>query len=329
MDLLYLNLHCQIPAEFLTSLDLPLVFLSSLILSPFRVIGLNYQLSSSTSQSSLSESLKNLKAWNTKSYKFKTKEQIPRQKFLKIPVFKSYRELLFCISSKKLSTLYAGNFWENNFFWASFKVKCALIALIGGKFIKDPYANTFLFASIFTAYDLFNYRFELITTKMTYEHFHYGQNKLKYANSKYLGYFMQIDNQIKEFNHLISPASENPVVVTKFICWLYSMVAFHNKWENEKMIDLFILHTIFYPLTTAQRRIESQFANPALQPFRYKNILHALEKIYYQEGILDGLYRGFMLNTIYMIPRYYILPPLVYHFSLKNQEKFNAERAQM
>lgn len=52
-------------------------------------------------------------------------------------------------------------------------------------------------------------------------------------------------------------------------------------------------YSLVYPLSTVQRRLEVQSSDHSMLPRRYIGVRYALSRIYNEEGLFRGLYRGF------------------------------------
>lgn len=76
-------------------------------------------------------------------------------------------------------------------------------------------------------------------------------------------------------------------------------LTFQGPGFNPYIILLAYLAT--YPISTAQRRLEAQSTHHTMLPRRYLTLGHALLTIYREEGILGGLYRGVLCNTVSVI----------------------------
>lgn len=74
---------------------------------------------------------------------------------------------------------------------------------------------------------------------------------------------------------------------------------------------------IAYPLDTLQRRLEVQSQEHSMLPRRYlNNIRWSMSRIYHEEGIFKGFYRGFICNSLASILRHAIYPALALgHYS--------------
>lgn len=79
--------------------------------------------------------------------------------------------------------------------------------------------------------------------------------------------------------------------------------------ENDSLSAFFqtsITATLFYPVTTAVRRLQGQSEEIGMIPPRYANVRHALKLIYNEEGF-KGLYRGFLANTAAIVLAFTLL----------------------
>jgi hypothetical protein len=56
-----------------------------------------------------------------------------------------------------------------------------------------------------------------------------------------------------------------------------------------------------YPLLTVARRLMAQSTNHTMLPRRYTSFRYAFSKIYGEEGIFRGFYRGITFNAIAML----------------------------
>lgn len=64
------------------------------------------------------------------------------------------------------------------------------------------------------------------------------------------------------------------------------------------VIAAFISSSVVYPFTTVQRRLECQSREHTMLPRRYLGWRYAMSKIYHEEGLWNGLYRGFLANSV-------------------------------
>ena len=81
-----------------------------------------------------------------------------------------------------------------------------------------------------------------------------------------------------------------------------------------------IVQLMIYPLETAQRRLEAQSTEHSMLPRRYlSGVRWTLSRIYHEEGIFKGLYRGFFCNSIACFGRMVVYPGLA--LSLMHQKE--------
>ena len=80
---------------------------------------------------------------------------------------------------------------------------------------------------------------------------------------------------------------------------------------------MFILtEFLTYPLDTVQRRLEVQGNEHSVLPRRYLNhVRWTLSRIYNEEGIFKGLYRGALMNITSSSIKYLFMPVVGYYFS--------------
>mmetsp|Transcript_6241 Transcript_6241/g.10828 ORF Transcript_6241/g.10828 Transcript_6241/m.10828 type:complete len:322 (-) Transcript_6241:30-995(-) len=62
-----------------------------------------------------------------------------------------------------------------------------------------------------------------------------------------------------------------------------------------------------YPLTTVMRRLEAQSREHTMLPRRYIGWRYAMSKIYNEEGLFRGLYRGFLANSIFTTTQFMLV----------------------
>jgi hypothetical protein len=71
---------------------------------------------------------------------------------------------------------------------------------------------------------------------------------------------------------------------------------------NSLIASAFLVSSVVYPFTTVQRRLEAQSREHTMLPRRYIGWRYAMSKIYHEEGLWQGLYRGFFANSIAVRP---------------------------
>ncbi|CAG9318614.1 unnamed protein product [Blepharisma stoltei] len=321
MDLLYIDLTCKIPVNCISNASLPYIALTSVLMAPLRVIGLNYQLSSSISYTSTNESIKYLRAWNSKSYNFKGVKG--SYNVIKFPVYKNYKELFAKSANRKMKAYYSATILESLYWWISFQYKVGAVSLMGNFLSENPYANISILAGFFSVLDAWARPIEIAITRLTYFRFNMGEfverMSFWYIAQVYKQHKYMIENRFVDSGLLGPPSVGGVLVCSKFVCWFYALKAYEKGWNIEKSIDMMLIHTLLYPAITAQIRVDVQ---DTMSPYRYRNVIHALIKIYYTEGVIDGLYRGFICNTLYALPKYYLIPTLLYTFSNAKYTKY-------
>jgi hypothetical protein len=85
--------------------------------------------------------------------------------------------------------------------------------------------------------------------------------------------------------------------------------------------SLFLLSEfLVYPLDTVQRRLEVQGPEHSMLPRRYlNNIRFTISRIYDEEGIFRGFYRGAMMNILANCLKFMMLPVMTFYFSHSGQ----------
>ena len=82
---------------------------------------------------------------------------------------------------------------------------------------------------------------------------------------------------------------------------------------------------------TIQRRLTAQSVNHTMLPKRYTSLRYAMSKIWHEEGLAKGLYRGFACNMIAVLGLLTLMQPrasaLHRWFEEKRYEKESLKRS--
>ena len=70
-----------------------------------------------------------------------------------------------------------------------------------------------------------------------------------------------------------------------------------------------------YAFSTAQRRLEVQSREHTMRPRMFLNFRYAVSKMYHEEGLWYGLFRGIICNSLASVGRVVLVPPLAYALS--------------
>jgi hypothetical protein len=76
-----------------------------------------------------------------------------------------------------------------------------------------------------------------------------------------------------------------------------------------------VAYVYAYAFSTAQRRLEVQSREHTMLPRVYLNFRYAVSKMYHEEGVWHGLFRGIICNSMAVAGRMLLVPPLAYAFS--------------
>lgn len=200
------------------------------------------------------------------------------------PYFKNYREAFTSLAAQGYKGFYKGN----------------LIDIIRFSFLSWPvclmtYSEEYIYLPNYLRYCVFFFA-ELGTE--------YIFQPLRTLHSRFI-----LQNRIPEF--AVYPSLKkcmerlrlrglyqgvNVVVPKKVLAYGCFITADH--WVDG-LYTYLVTQFFVYPLDTLQRRLECQSEAHSMLPRRYlPDIRWSMSRIYHEEGIFKGFYRGFLCNTI-------------------------------
>lgn len=315
MDLVSLDINSRVPFSIVLTTESCIIPLACTLASPFRVIGTNYQLSSAK-DNTYNNSHKTVKFLTSKSYKL-DRELKPIKT---IPVYKSFFDYFLFLKDKRMyKHFWRGNMCEMMYQYGNIRSKHLVISCYSSGNHEYP-RNIHMITFFFLLIDLWSQYLEEIVKRHTYSDFHTPiVEKIKFRDL-----LIDYAHDKANFNHVNVYAITS---LSKMVSWYYVMMIWHDGYSLSKAFDIFLIHTLLYPLSTLKSRMDIQWDHPLMQPFRYKSIRQGLVKIYRDEGIINGWYRGFFHNSIYSCFVRFWLIPMVYFNSFENEWEKEKMRA--
>lgn len=264
------------------------------MVSPFNVLGTSLQLSVRSNKDFYgSESTAVSKLLIAKSYEMAVQEQrhnaltlssgvTGANKPFRAPIYNNYREAFVAIAGQGYQGFFKGNFVSGVSYIIGMAIKTSLYSIVTPESAPPP-VKFFLGFGITTLVDIASQPFRNVQTRFIL------QNRIpEFATYKtILNCFSKMT--LKESFQGYTAVLPTAVLTTTF---------FTLQGTGLAMYIPFIAYLATYPISTAQRRLEAQSIHHTMLPRRYLTLGHALKTIYKEEGIVGGLYRGIICNTI-------------------------------
>ena len=293
--------------------------LISSITAPLTTLGVTLQLSSKTLEKYYEQKTTEItKLELAKSFDLAVKERrlnevqlasgmVGANKPFRAPFYLNYRQAALALAGQGYQGFYKGNGVEilrvsctlypkyyiltSNYFEESpllIKYMTAFSVELAEEYISQPFQNAhtrYILQNRIPEYRVYRSLFRLLSTLRPQE---------LYQGSKVI-----LPKRALYFVTLTEGNSD----VSYNIAWLWGML------------------TLIYPLETVQRRLEAQSTEHSMLPRRYLDgIRWTLSRIYHEEGIRHGLYRGYICNTLANSVKIVLTPMLAYMFWHKNEQ---------
>jgi hypothetical protein len=233
--------------------------------------------------------------------------QVGTNKPFRAPYYANYRQALLAVSAQGYQGFFKGNFVEI----------CRMSVLIFPKFLimfqpsYQELPGLMKLATLFTV-DIAS---ELATQPLQNGHTRFIlQNRLPqfrvYRSLYKLLSTVSLHELMQGYNVIL------PRKLLFYIAVLGGSGDFQmNVWWT------FFTYTALYPLDTVQRRLEAQSTEHSMLPRRFVgNFRWALSRIYNEEGIRQGLYRGYICNMLANTSKLFLYPIMATMFWYRSQE---------
>lgn len=290
------------------------------IVAPLATLGTSLQLSSPGLEKFYEKTTSEItKLQLAKSYDMAVKERrlnelqlssgmVGTNKPFRAPFYLNYRQAALALSAQGFQGFYKGNFIDTLRFSSSTFPKIYVVN-------QDMFVNTLSFIKFFAVFAV-DCIGELVT------------QPLQNARTRFI-----LQNRIPQFSVYRSLyrffdtlgkkelfQGYNVIIPKNITYYTFLMAGFEDPMM--RLFGFFVALTCIYPLETVQRRLEAQSVEHSMLPRRYLDeVRWALSKIYHEDGLFKGLYRGYFCNILANSSRLLMFPIISSWLFTSHQEK--------
>lgn len=286
-------------------------FVASTLTAPFRVLGVTLQLSVRANKGFYGEETKAIARLElAKSYGLAVQERqfnalqlasgmIGENKPFRAPIYNNYREVFLGLAGQGYKGFFKGNGADLMHYLSSLTMKLGLVKLLSTDSLDLGFSKWLLGLGIATLADvacqpLHNFQTRLILQNRIYE-FNTYRSIFTFVNKMSFREAFQGWSLVMPMNFGLS---------------ISAILASSGASVENQLVCALLGYSVCYPLNTVQRRLEAQSSDHTMLPRRYKGVRYALSKIYHEEGLVGGLYRGYFCNSLATLARYALVIPL-------------------
>ena len=207
------------------------------------------------------------------------------------PIFEKYKEMFKVLNRQGIASFYKGNVYRIIYFYLPMRLSIVTDTYLSdmeNKFRINSFLKSFLMITLFEV---------MLHPIFLIENRYVLQNRLPHFRA-YNSIFKFYNRSILDiYNGCLGHFLKNILIVGSLFLGNTIGSAYDFPFNFFYNIGL----TLSYPIQTALRRLCCQSTKiPGMLPIRYLNLLHAISLIKSEEGIVKGLYKGFLPYIIAM-----------------------------
>lgn len=317
MDIQYERIKSSVRTEQYTEELVSSLFSYSLmatLTAPLVTLGVSLQLSSIKLEKFYGDPGKEISRLElAKSHEVKVQERlfnevqissgtVGNNRPFRAPYYKNYREVFSALTAQGYKGFFKGNFIDlTRYVFLAYPLYNAKYVLSVNDYPK--YLQFYALFLIETVVEYVYQPFRVLHSRFIL------QNRIPEYSQ-----YRSILRCVQTLRHRGLNQGNNVVIPKKFLA--YSCFCF-----TDSTVDGFLLYFISlfisYPLDTLQRRLEVQSGEHSMLPRRYlKDIRWSMSRIYHEEGIFKGFYRGFICNSLASMIKHAYYPAFASQFLL-------------